>query len=454
MLLRFVVSNFLSIGEELEFNMFPYRKLRIHPDHVYTTPQIDLLKAAAIYGANGSGKSNLVRALHFMKHIVLKKDLEHPEFTAIHFKLDKSYAERPSSFEVEFKQGQHYFAYGLQIKSEEILEEWLYELDVKREKDEIVFNRVKRSDGSIQLKVRDAYASSEKERLLIQLYEEEILDHKTPFLNQVKDKTQYPEIQAAFRWFADKLFVIYPISRYKDLVSRIIDQPEFRAFTNEVLPRLDTGIAAVDVEKVPFEIFFGADDKALKEDIRSQFDAGAKRVVLQALKNQVVVVRSDDGELSVHKIVTRHKGSDAQVAFQLEEESDGTRRLFDLLPAVELLLREEAVFFIDEIGRSLHPALLKAFLKMYLSRPTKGQLIFTTHESHLLDLSIFRQDEIWFVEKAPDGRSKAYPLSEFKPRYDLNVRRGYLNGRFGAIPFLGNLKDLKWNQHAEEKQGV
>jgi hypothetical protein len=156
----------------------------------------------------------------------------------------------------------------------------------------------------------------------------------------------------------------------------------------------------------------------------------------------------------VHKIITQHKGKEEKaVPFEMNEESDGTLRLFDLLPAVELLIHEEAVVFIDEIGRSLHPTLIKEFLQLYLGRRTKGQLIFTTHESNLLDLKLFRQDEIWFVEKDKAGSSRTYPLSEFKPRYDLDIRKGYLNGRFGAIPFLSNLKDLNW-EYAEEEQGV
>lgn len=361
---------------------------------------------------------------------------------------------RQTCLEVEFKQGERYLAYGVQVFNGEILEEWLYMLEVKNEKDVLIFNRVKDKNGRIQLEVTPAYQKTEKERLLIQLYAEEILDHRTPFIHQVHEKEQYPEIRAAYQWFRDKLFVIYPISRYTDLVSKIIDNKSFRDFTNDVMPKLDTGIAKVAVEKVPFDIFFGEDDKELKADLREQFKKGAERVVLQAVKNQVAVVKEDDGELYVHKIVTRHRSKNGSAPdFQLEEESDGTRRLFDLLPALELIINQEVVFFIDEIGRSLHPALLKAFLRLFLSRKTRGQLIFTTHESNLLDLKLFRQDEVWFMEKDETGSSRAYPLSEFKPRYDLDIRKGYLNGRFGAIPFLGNLKDLNW-EYAEEEQRV
>jgi AAA15 family ATPase/GTPase len=118
-------------------------------------------------------------------------------------------------------------------------------------------------------------------------------------------------------------------------------------------------------------------------------------------------------------------------------------------------LFENSVVVIDEIDQSIHPSLLKSLIRKIMNEERmNGQLIFTTHESNLLDLDIFRQDEIWFAEKKSTGETSLYSMSDFKPRYDLDVRKGYLNGRFSAIPFLGNLMDLKWEQYAEEEQGV
>lgn len=444
MLLRFVTSNFRSIASELEFNMFPYTKLRSHRHQIYHTAQVDVLKAAAIYGANGSGKSNWVRALNFLHGAVVENFIGKIKIDDLHFKLNPAYADKPISFEIEFKQADQYFSYGLQLLNQEIVEEWLCELNIKEEKDQMIFSRQQHADGRISLTVTDKYLTTEKDRLLIQVYAEEILDHKTTFIHQVREKAQYPEIMRAYRWFKEKLFVIYPYSRFNNLVSNITDNPTFRQFANEVLPRLDTGVSKVEVEQVPFDVFFGEEDEALKIRIKREFDNGAERYVLHLDRSQVVVVRAEDGSLVVNRIITRHDGAtDPDCAFQLEEESDGTRRLFDLLPALELLTQKEAVFVIDEIGRSLHPSILKAFLRLFLSGNTRGQLIFTTHESNLLDLKLFRQDEIWFMEKDKKGVTQAYPLSEFKPRYDLDIRKGYLNGRFGAIPFLANLKDFQ-----------
>ena len=154
----------------------------------------------------------------------------------------------------------------------------------------------------------------------------------------------------------------------------------------------------------------------------------------------------------VEKVKTFNIGANGNlIDFEPEEQSDGTRRLLDLIPAIHYVSNKPAVFFIDEIDRSLHPTMVKELLRYFMEHPAKGQLIFTTHESNLLDLEIFRQDEIWLTEKNKLGATTIYSLSDFKPRYDLDIRKGYLAGRFGAIPFLGNLNDLNW-EHANKQR--
>jgi AAA15 family ATPase/GTPase len=132
----------------------------------------------------------------------------------------------------------------------------------------------------------------------------------------------------------------------------------------------------------------------------------------------------------------------------LEEESDGTVRLLDFVPAFKNLISSEKVYIVDEIERSIHPLLIKELVKKFsLDNKTRGQLIFTTHESNLLDQEIFRQYEIWFVEKDLNGSTDLYSLSDFKEHKTIDIRKGYLNGRYGSIPFLGNLEDLKWHKY-------
>ncbi len=133
--------------------------------------------------------------------------------------------------------------------------------------------------------------------------------------------------------------------------------------------------------------------------------------------------------------------------FTATEESDGTRRLLDYLPALFEAINSRRVYLIDEIERSIHPLLIKELIRKFShDEHTSGQLIFSTHESNLLDQDIFRPDEIWFAEKNKEGATELYPLSEFKEHHTIDIRKGYLNGRYGGIPFLGNLKDLNWDK--------
>jgi AAA15 family ATPase/GTPase len=152
----------------------------------------------------------------------------------------------------------------------------------------------------------------------------------------------------------------------------------------------------------------------------------------------------------IKSLITYHLNNKGQiVTFSSNEESDGTLRLLELLPILYYILSEQTIIIIDEIEHSIHPNLLKQLItKFSENKETKGQLIFTTHETHLLDQEIFRQDEIWMAEKNSNGATELYPMSDFNVRYDLDIRKGYLNGRFGGIPFLHNFKDLTVKPHA------
>ena len=129
----------------------------------------------------------------------------------------------------------------------------------------------------------------------------------------------------------------------------------------------------------------------------------------------------------------------------LRDESDGTRRLIEYMPLLYAIIKNDMVYVVDEIERSIHPILIKDIVrKLSESETAKGQLLFTTHESGLLDQKIFRPDEIWFAQKDAEQATQLYPLSDFNIHNTANIENGYLNGRYGGIPFLSNLKDLHW----------
>ncbi|MDQ7033693.1 MAG: AAA family ATPase [Anaerolineae bacterium] len=153
------------------------------------------------------------------------------------------------------------------------------------------------------------------------------------------------------------------------------------------------------------------------------------------------------------KITTAHKveGEDNPIYLEVSEESDGTQRLFDIIPGLMDLIDGEKVFIIDELDRSLHPHLTRNILELFLKgKNNRSQLIVTTHEASLLNLDLLRRDEIWFIEKDRNGKSSAYSLEDFTPRKDKDIRKGYLLGRYGSIPFLSTDIALEWKgQHVE-----
>jgi len=159
------------------------------------------------------------------------------------------------------------------------------------------------------------------------------------------------------------------------------------------------------------------------------------------------LMREENGEIVLLWLKARHKlKAGGHVDMEIKHESDGTRRLMDLLPALLHSKSEERVYIIDEIDRSMHPLLSRMFLQAYLDdqKCGRGQIIITTHESNLLDRELLRRDEIWFTEKDEEGSTHLYSLSEYKVRPDLKLGKGYLDGRFGAIPFLGDLEKLQY----------
>jgi AAA15 family ATPase/GTPase len=211
------------------------------------------------------------------------------------------------------------------------------------------------------------------------------------------------------------------------------------------------GISKIEVEKKTLEEFFGENDLNKLDKIMKELDSSKNKMIgLQINGSQeIIITKEDNDNIYVKKLRVSHKGkSNIEVMFDLDEESDGTIRLLDFAPAFQDVAINKKVYVIDEIERSIHPLLIKELVRKFSKDDqSKGQLIFTTHESNLLDQSIFRQDEIWFTEKDKNGSTDLYSLSDFKEHNTIDIRKGYLMGRYGSVPFLGNLKDLNWHDY-------
>jgi AAA15 family ATPase/GTPase len=449
MILRFVISNFLSFKDETEFNMLT-GNFKIHPSHVFQRHGFEVLKAAAIYGANGAGKSNLIKAIAFFKDIIEKGSLT--ELPPKHKAAPEMLA-KPTSFEIEFLTVSASYYYKIEINGGKILNEGLMKTALDGE-DEIIFERTTDILEQQKLELNSRFLESEQDRVRKQLLEDEFLIANVPFLSIIPrlKETKMREIVDAYEWITRQLIIVFPHTKPDYILSTFIFSKQFHQFSNQLMCDFDTGIVSMDVEDLTLEAYFGKDN--IKEAKVTADKLSAARTYLEVATDAIAVLK--DKVPMIKKLYMTHKGTGGQsIKFELSEESDGTRRLFNYIPALYLLLFRNAVVLFDEIDQSIHSYLLKNLLKKIMDQThSTGQIIFTVHESNLLDLGLFRQDEIWFARKDSEGRTKFNSLSEFKPRYDLDIRKGYLNGRFEAIPNMDELSNANWNKYATKESGL
>ncbi len=414
---------------------------KTHKHHVYKAGKVEVLKAAAIYGANGAGKSNLVKAIGYLQELV-REGAINTSINSKKFKLDLACQDKPVRFEIEFFTNEKLYAYGLVIDHTAVLEEWLYEVGITK-KDKLIFERTTDELGRPNLAFAKEYQKTQKQRLLTELMRDNLLKEGQLLLGK-HEELKINEIRNAQSWIDSMVKVMYPdTSFFTELLLPLLSND------TELLSISDLGIDDFKTKKISIDSLADVSE-ALKEEINEALDS--KQSVVRYVGDKLVEFVREGGRDVALKVVIIHKvGDNIPVEFDLTEESDGTRRVLDYIPLTAWYIAGGHTVFVDEIDRSIHPNLIKALIKNTLGKEdTKGQLIFTTHESNLLDLNIFRQDEIWFAEKERNtGATHFYSLSEFKPRYDLDIKKGYLNGRFGAIPFLGDLENLNWNQHVE-----
>jgi len=445
MLIRFIAKNILSFKDETEFNMFPNKTQRLQ-HHKVTVGDFEFLRFCAIYGANGSGKSNLINAISLLETMV--EDGKIPSYIDdLKFKLDKKNSNLPVSLGAEFIACNNAYFYTITLENGMILNEYLAQS--YKDKDELIFDRNINNDIQ-RIEFSKDYYKSDKEKLFAEVLEEKLLQPNELLITFLGKK--YPEdfksINTAFNWFDETLVIIKPDAKPGGIAHILDKDNSIKDFANKFISSLNTGINEIEIEKKKFEEFLGKEDSKLRNRIIDEFksDPNKLSVITHNATGEEVAIVYENEELITKRVITKHKNSIGNnVEFNLGEESDGTKRLIDYIPALKEIISYEKVYVIDEIERSIHPMTIKEIVsKLVLNEEVKGQLIFSTHESNLLDQNIFRPDEIWFAQKDFDGSSKLYSLSDFKIHNTIDIENGYLKGRFGGIPFLGNLKDLNW----------
>ena len=441
MLIRFTAENFRSINEEIVLSLIPGR-MQKHGDHVALTDQeIKVLRLALLYGPNASGKSNVVRAMDFARRLIVEGLPAKREIPVEPFLLDKGRPSQPSRFEFEFNAGIHTYAYGFVLDRQRVYEEWLYLVKLhdetplferKTDDNDVThanFGNIATKDVDPQFLRYVARGTRPNQLLLTELIENNVGTFDPPY-----------------NWFRNRLQIVFPHSHARGIQLQVHKNQKYSQALAAFLREMHTGIEEVNTRRVemesidlPMEMLANNLDAGNNsyETANGASDSEERMVILDSsLGHRYLLARNDTGQIEAHALNTRRFIGDTPVDFELLNESDGTRRLFDLFPI--LYGAEDRVFVIDELERSLHPSLVRRFVDIFLESKTRNQLIVTTHESTLLDLELVRRDEIWFVEKSPSGASILYSLEDFKPRHDLDIRRGYLQGRFGAIPIFGS----------------
>lgn len=444
MLIRFNVENFLSFDEKAEFSLIANKERRLQ-SHIVKGDGVNILKSSVIYGANASGKSNLVKAIDFSRKVIIK-GIEKLNPVNFHFRLKKDNLNKPSIFNYEIKSGNKYYSYGFAIQLNElkIIEEWLYEIGNKKEKK--IFERVLNNIGKHEIEIGIQLSPKAKKRF--DVYKEDFQNSDNLlFLSEMNRKSidDFPEVIGfidVFNWFDKKLTVLMPDSKFAGL-NFIGDDNEMSKTFNSFLNVFQTGINNVTSEEIDLDSF--DIPKKIKEDLTNKIEK-AKAIIFEINGITYSLKKNESNEYKIKKIGLEHLTDEGNsIVFDIEDESDGTQRLFDFIPAIYELSKTDSIFIIDELDRSLHSKLTYGIFELFLklTENNESQLIATSHESLLLDLELLRRDEIWFVEKEKN-QSHLYSLDEFKVRNDKIVSKDYLLGRYGAIPIFKSFKNLKF----------
>lgn len=447
MLVNFKIKNFLSFNNLQEYS-FISGKSDQFKERVVNLKDFELLKFSALYGANGSGKSNFVKALSMLKKAISLGYFN--EQKLYHYKLIDESINQPTYFEIHIMINDKYYSYGIEylFSKKRIISEWLVEIHPTK-KDKVIFERdVVNSEMNFNIQLKGKMKNkfnvyiddikSDSEQLFLS-WISKLISKKDFFVDDPNSEEALCVLSDIFKWFKNDFNIAKPTSDIASGPPIYIDK-KLKKLT-ELL--IDFGIPIDKVELTNVEMTAVENDFPTKflEILQKRFfekkDNEFKTLVRGSKKLYIISSSSESSfeKLIFEKVIFRSKFN-KNVSFDLSELSDGTIRIFDL---ADILITDQKnqLFVVDEIDRCLHPNLTRNFIEKFLNNQLSlnNQLIITTHESRLLDLKLLRRDEIWFIEEGRTG-SSLYSFEEYKQRNDKKIDKDYLSGRFGAIPML------------------
>lgn len=430
MLIRFSVENWMSFQEKVTFSLIASRE-RQHGERI---PKIDkmqlkVLPIAAVYGGNASGKTNLFKALHFAKSLIVKGNQPYSLIAVDSFRLgNEKKVEQPVNFEFELLINETVYAFCFSVNRKAVIEEKLVHISDHREK--TLYHRV---DGESN------FDSSLKSDQALQFAFKGTHDNQLFLTNSISQKIDV--FKPVYDWFKDTLELIAPDSRFEFFEQFFDEGHPLYSKMNKMLSQLDTGISHLGGEEITFENL--PLPEPIKMKLREELlENHTVRLLAEPLNERFIVTRKN-GDLIAKKLFTYHVNSDGtKTKFDMRQESDGSQRIIDLLPGFLELSADQSkkVYVIDEVDRSLHALLIRRLLESYLStcsHNSRSQLLFTTHNVLLMDQDLLRRDEMWITERNAKGVSSLLSFSEYKDvRYDKDIRKSYLQGRLGGVPHI------------------
>ena len=446
MIVSFSVENWMSFQNKATFSMVASRE-RQHGERVPRIGkyQTRILPVAAIYGGNASGKTNLFKAINFAKGLVIKGTQPDSLIPVDVFLLDSNSVDQPVRFEFELLINEEIYAFSFAVTRKAVLEEKLVHVTSTSEK--ILY---KRKNG------KATFDSKLQKDKFLQFAFNGTRDNQLFLTNSVSQKVE--TFKPVYDWFKNTLELVAPDTRFEPFEQFLDEGHPLFSTMNIMLPQLDTGIAHIGGEEISFEnIPLPVSLKTkLQEDVKEGMTV---RLLTEPINERFIITRKK-GELVAKKLVTYHPRIDGTEAkFEMRQESDGSQRIIDLLPAFLEISAHDAkkVYVIDEVDRSLHSLLIRQLLESYLahsSTESRAQILFTTHNVLLMDQQLFRRDEMWIAERESTGSSNLYSLSDYKDiRYDKDIRKSYLQGRLGGVPRIF-LCDTLRNNCPNEKSGA
>ncbi len=421
MLIEFSVTNFKSIQNTQTLSLVASPASELREQNSFITNEkgaLRLLRSAAIYGPNASGKSNLIEAINFMDNFVGKSSKEGQEGEPIEVKpflFNTTTRTGSSEFEVIFLQEGVRYQYGFAVNSMSVNHEWLIAYPEGRPQ-----RWFERKFDALNKK-EDWYFGSK------------FKGHKTVLQETTRSNALFlstavqfnnEQLKPVFNWFQQKLRIIGVGGLAPIYTTTLCENEKDRKRILEFLNAADLSIKDINIERKRFD----------PTDLPSDMPEPIKDIIRKDL---------DGAEFSEAKFLHIVEGTEEVVTLEADDESVGTKKLFAMAGPWLDVIDNGHVLFVDELNNSMHPLMVRFLIGM-INNPQinrkNAQLIFSTHDTSVLDNELFRRDQIWFTEKDAMNATNLYPLSDFTPRKGEALEKGYLKGRYGALPYIGDVR--------------